>query len=50
MGMPACQSMCAHVPPYPLRDEPGVNPQWRSMRPFIGLAHVPDNVTDDVMT
>ena len=25
-GRPVHQSMHAHVPPYPLRDEPGVNP------------------------
>ena len=45
MGAPACQSMHACVPPYPSRDELGVNPsvdelrvnpEWHGARPFIG--------------
>ena len=42
--------MHACVPPYPSRDEPGVNPQLRGARPFIGLVHISDDVIDDVMT
>ena len=42
-GAPAHLSMCARVPPYPVRVGPGIPPR-RGARLFIAPAHVPCDI------
>ena len=48
-GAPARLSMHAHVPPYPARVGP-VCPHGAAPGCFIAWAHVPCDVTNDVIT
>ena len=47
-GMPARLSMRARVPPYPTRVGPAIPPDV-APGAFIALAHVPCDVTNDVI-